>query len=73
MPRQMKNKQPDAAVLKCKPGSSNTGSIGAQNSAVLTYSDRTWPGKLPFDAFIQSAGIGKELASYESPTTASTI
>lgn len=43
------------------------------NSATMAYSETNWDNKLPFEAFIQSAGIGKDIAAYKTPNNAFAI
>jgi len=45
------------------------------NSAVLVHAgaERDFPGRLPFEAFVQSAGISKELAEYDGDNSATAV
>ena len=43
------------------------------NSATLVHTDRDFPGRLPFDSFVQSAGISKDLAAYDGDNAATAV
>jgi hypothetical protein len=43
------------------------------NSAVLVHTDRSFPGRLPFESFIQSAGISKHIDSYDGDNSATAV
>lgn len=43
------------------------------NSAVLVHTDREFPGRLPFESFIQSAGISKDIDAYDGESAATAV
>jgi len=46
---------------------------GIHNSAVLVHTDRNFPGRLPFESFVQSAGISKHIDSYDGDNSATAV